>query len=104
LPEINGGNGPRKAGAERQAINAPMQGSNADIIKLAMISIDHWLSESKFATKLIMQVHDELVFEVPNDELELIKEKLPKKMTEVATLKVPLVAEVGVGANWDEAH
>jgi DNA polymerase I len=104
LPEINGGNGPRKAGAERQAINAPMQGSNADIIKLAMISIDHWLDHEKLRTKLIMQVHDELVFEVPSDELELIKEKLPKKMTEVATLKVPLVAEVGVGSNWDEAH
>ncbi len=104
LPEINGGNGPRRAGAERQAINAPMQGSNADIIKLAMIAIDRWLAESKLATKLIMQVHDELVFEVPNDELNLIKEELPKKMTEVTTLKVPLVAEVGVGANWDEAH
>jgi DNA polymerase I len=104
LPEINGGNGPRKAGAERQAINAPMQGSNADIIKLAMISIDHWLDHEKLRTKLIMQVHDELVFEVPSDELDHIKEKLPKKMTEVATLKVPLVAEVGVGANWDEAH
>jgi DNA polymerase I len=104
LPEINGGNGPRKAGAERQAINAPMQGSNADIIKLAMISIDHWLEHEKLRTKLIMQVHDELVFEVPSDELELIKEKLPKKMTEVAKLKVPLVAEVGVGSNWDEAH
>jgi DNA polymerase I len=104
LPEINGGNGPRKAGAERQAINAPMQGSNADIIKLAMISIDHWLDHEKLRTKLIMQVHDELVFEVPSDELDHIKEKLPKKMTEVATLKVPLVAEVGVGNNWDEAH
>jgi DNA polymerase I len=104
LPEINGGNGPRKAGAERQAINAPMQGSNADIIKLAMISIDRWLDESKLRTKLIMQVHDELVFEVPSDELDHIKETLPNKMTEVATLKVPLVAEVGVGANWDEAH
>ncbi len=104
LPEINGGNGPRKAGAERQAINAPMQGSNADIIKLAMISIDHWLEEAKLRTKLIMQVHDELVFEVPDDELEIIKEKLPKKMTEVASLKVPLVAEVGIGSNWDEAH
>jgi DNA polymerase I len=104
LPEINGGNGPRRAGAERQAINAPMQGSNADIIKLAMIAIDRWLAESKLKTKLIMQVHDELVFEVPNDELAHIKAELPKKMTGVATLKVPLVAEVGVGANWDEAH
>jgi DNA polymerase I len=104
LPEINGGNGPRRAGAERQAINAPMQGSNADIIKLAMIAIDRWLTESKLKTKLIMQVHDELVFEVPNDELAHVKEELPKKMTGVTALKVPLVAEVGVGANWDEAH
>jgi DNA polymerase I len=104
LPEINGGNGPRRAGAERQAINAPMQGSNADIIKLAMIAIDRWLTESKLRSKLVMQVHDELVLEVPNDELALISEELPKKMTGVATLKVPLVAEVGVGANWDEAH
>ncbi|TAG80036.1 MAG: DNA polymerase I [Betaproteobacteria bacterium] len=104
LPDINGGNGPRRAGAERQAINAPMQGSNADIIKLAMISIDRWLRESKLKTKLVMQVHDELVLEVPDAELDLVKVELPKKMTEVATLKVPLVAEVGVGHNWDEAH
>jgi DNA polymerase I len=104
LPEINGGNGPRKAGAERQAINAPMQGSNADIIKLAMISIDRWLTQSQLKSKLIMQVHDELVLEVPSDELDRIKQELPKMMTEVTTLKVPLVAEVGVGANWDEAH
>ncbi len=104
LPDIMGGNGPRRAGAERQAINAPMQGSNADIIKLAMISIDRWLATSTLRTKLIMQVHDELVLEVPRDELDHVKEMLPKKMTEVATLKVPLVAEVGVGANWDEAH
>jgi DNA polymerase I len=81
-----------------------MQGSNADIIKLAMISIDRWLTQSQLKSKLIMQVHDELVLEVPSDELDRIKQELPKMMTEVTTLKVPLVAEVGVGANWDEAH
>jgi DNA polymerase-1 len=69
-----------------------------------MISIDRWLSESKLKSKLVMQVHDELVLEVPSDELAVIKDELPKKMTAVATLKVPLVAEVGIGANWDEAH
>ena len=104
LPEINGGNGPRKAGAERQAINAPMQGSNADIIKLAMVVLDEWLHTEKLATKLIMQVHDELVLEVPQAELDLVKRVLPEKMTGVASLRVPLVAEVGVGPNWDEAH
>ncbi len=104
LPDIVGGNGPRRAGAERAAINAPMQGTAADLIKLAMIAVDQWLHDAKLKSKLIMQVHDELVLEVPEDELARVKEELPKHMTTVAALKVPLVAEVGVGMNWDEAH
>ena len=104
LTDINGGNGPRRAGAERAAINAPMQGTAADLIKLAMIAVDAWLSESQLQSKLIMQVHDELVLEVPQDELEIVKKMLPERMTSVAQLRVPLVAEVGVGSNWDEAH
>jgi len=104
LPEINSPNGPRRQGAERAAINAPMQGTAADLIKLAMIAVQNWLEESKLATRMIMQVHDELVLEVPQAELELVKVKLPELMAGVAKLKVPLLAEVGIGANWDEAH
>ena len=99
LIDINGGNGPRRAGAERAAINAPMQGTAADLIKLAMIAVDAWLTESKLQSKLVMQVHDELVLEVPHHELEIVKKILPERMTQVAQLRVPLVAEVGVGAN-----
>jgi len=104
LPEINGGNGPRKSGAERQAINAPMQGTAADLIKLAMIAVQKLLDEERRATRMIMQVHDELVFEVPEAELAWAREAVPRVMASVAELKVPLLAEVGVGANWDEAH
>jgi DNA polymerase-1 len=104
LPEINSPNGPRRQGAERAAINAPMQGTAADLIKLAMIAVQDWLEKDQLATRMIMQVHDELVLEVPDAELELVKAKLPELMASVAELKVPLVAEVGVGANWDEAH
>ncbi|MYM21635.1 DNA polymerase I [Duganella sp. FT135W] len=104
LPEINSPNGPRRQGAERAAINAPMQGTAADLIKLAMIAVQGWLETEQLGTKMIMQVHDELVLEVPDAELELIKQKLPELMAGVAQLKVPLIAEVGVGANWDEAH
>jgi DNA polymerase-1 len=104
LPEINGGNGPRKAGAERQAINAPMQGTAADLIKLAMIAVQAELDKLGKATRIVMQVHDELVFEVPEAELDWVKTEVPRLMAGVATLKVPLLAEVGVGANWDEAH
>ncbi|MCU7371538.1 DNA polymerase I [Paucibacter sp. O1-1] len=104
LPEIKGGNGPRKAGAERQAINAPMQGTAADLIKLAMIAVQKALDEQGKATRIIMQVHDELVFEVPEAELDWIKAEVPRLMAGVAALKVPLLAEVGVGSNWDEAH
>ncbi|MYM70677.1 DNA polymerase I [Duganella sp. FT134W] len=104
LPEINSPNGPRRQGAERAAINAPMQGTAADLIKLAMIAVQNWLEAEQLGTRMIMQVHDELVLEVPDAELELIKQKLPELMAGVAQLKVPLIAEVGVGSNWDEAH
>lgn len=104
LPEIKGGNGPRRAGAERQSINAPMQGTAADLIKLAMVAVQNELDARGLATRIIMQVHDELVFEVPAAELDWIKTEVPRLMAEVARLKVPLLAEVGVGANWDEAH
>jgi len=104
LPEINSPNGPRKSGAERQAINAPMQGTAADLIKLAMIAVQQALDDQHRATKMVMQVHDELVFEVPESELDWARTEVPKIMASVAQLKVPLVAEVGVGKNWDEAH
>jgi DNA polymerase-1 len=104
LPEINSPNGPRRAGAERAAINAPMQGTAADLIKLAMIAVQDWIEKEALATRMVMQVHDELVLEVPQDELDLVKRKLPELMGGVATLKVPLVAETGVGSNWEEAH
>ena len=104
LPEINSPNGPRRGGAERAAINAPMQGTAADLIKLSMNQVQQVLDAEQRGTKMIMQVHDELVFEVPEHELVWAEEHVPKIMAGVATLAVPLVAEVGVGANWDEAH
>jgi DNA polymerase-1 len=104
LPEINSPNGPRRQGAERAAINAPMQGTAADLIKLAMIAVQDWLEREQLQSKMIMQVHDELVLEVPEAELAMVRERLPQLMAGVARLKVPLIAEVGAGANWDEAH
>ncbi|RKT20672.1 DNA polymerase I [Paraburkholderia sp. RAU2J] len=104
LPEINGGNGPRRQGAERAAINAPMQGTAADLIKLSMIAVQNWIEESKIGTRMIMQVHDELILEVPDAELSEVRKRLPELMCGVAELKVPLVAEVGAGLNWEEAH
>ena len=104
LPEINSPNGNRRQGAERAAINAPMQGTAADIIKLAMIAVRDWLDKEKLRSKLIMQVHDELVLEVPEDEVTLIKEALPLYMGHVLPLDVPLLIEVGSGDNWDQAH
>ena len=104
LPEINSPNGPRRAGAERAAINAPMQGTAADLIKLSMIAVQAGIDREQRKTKVIMQVHDELVFEVPEDEVEWLKVAVPKWMAEVASLKVSLLAEVGVGVNWDQAH
>ena len=104
LPEINSPNGPRRAGAERAAINAPMQGTAADLIKLSMVKVQQALDEEKRVTKMIMQVHDELVFEVPQSEVDWVKAEIPRLMAGVADLKVPLLAEVGVGPNWDKAH
>ncbi|TAG37099.1 MAG: DNA polymerase I [Polaromonas sp.] len=104
LPEINSPNGPRRAGAERAAINAPMQGTAADLIKLSMNAVQQVLDDEKRCTKMIMQVHDELVFEVPDDEVEWVRVEIPRIMAGVASLKVPLLAEIGVGANWEKAH
>ncbi len=104
LPDIRSSNQGRRQGAERAAINAPMQGTAADLIKLAMIAVQGWLEQSKLKTKLVMQVHDELVLEVLSDELELVRKEIPGLMTNVAKLDVPLVAEPGVGGNWEEAH
>ena len=104
LPDIKLSNPGRRAGAERAAINAPMQGTAADLIKLAMIAVQDWLERDGLQSKLIMQVHDELVLEVPDAELELVKRKLPEIMAGAAELKVPLLAEVGSGDSWEAAH
>ena len=104
LPEINGGNGPRKKAAERQAINAPMQGTAADLIKKSMVAVQDVLQKELRATRMVMQVHDELVFEVPEAELDWVRAEVPRLMAGVAELKVPLLAEVGVGPNWEQAH
>ncbi|NBD20225.1 DNA polymerase I [Aquabacterium fontiphilum] len=104
LPEINSGNGPLRAGAERAAINAPMQGTAADLIKLAMVAVQDTLDAEGRASKIIMQVHDELVLEVPEAELDWVKAAVPRMMASVATLRVPLLAEVGAGPNWEAAH
>lgn len=104
LPEIRSSNVGRRQGAERAAINAPMQGTAADLVKLAMRRVYDWLNESALASRLLLQVHDELILEVPDAELAQVREMLPKLMAGVAELRVPLLAEVGVGANWDEAH
>jgi DNA polymerase-1 len=104
LPEINSPNGPRRAGAERAAINAPMQGTAADLIKLSMVAVQNRLEAENKKTKMIMQVHDELVFEVPQDELAWVTQAIPAIMAKVAQLKVPLLAELGQGPNWEQAH
>ncbi len=104
LPEIDSPNGQRRAGAERAAINAPMQGTAADLIKLSMVKVQQVLDAEKRGTKMIMQVHDELVFEVPEAEVDWVRHEVPRLMAGVAHLKVPLLAEVGVGLNWDQAH
>ncbi|MEO7127832.1 MAG: DNA polymerase, partial [Rhodoferax sp.] len=104
LPEINSPNGPRRSGAERAAINAPMQGTAADLIKLSMVKVQQVLDQERRGTKMIMQVHDELVFEVPEAEVHWVKVEIPRLMAGVADLKVPLLAEIGVGPNWDQAH
>ncbi|STR44879.1 DNA polymerase I [Iodobacter fluviatilis] len=104
LPEIKSANAARRAGAERAAINAPMQGTAADLIKLAMINVADWIKAEGLQSRLIMQVHDELVLEVPDAEVEMMREQLPLKMAAAAKLTVPLLAEVGAGLNWEEAH
>ncbi|NIG81243.1 DNA polymerase I [Klebsiella sp. Ap-873] len=104
LPDINSSNGARRAGAERAAINAPMQGTAADIIKRAMIAVDSWLETDKPRVKMIMQVHDELVFEVHKDDVEAVSKKVHELMESSMKLDVPLLVEVGSGKNWDEAH
>jgi len=104
FPEIRSSNGNRRQGAERAAINAPMQGTAADLIKLAMIAVQGWMEKSGLKSRLVLQVHDELVLEVPDDELIEVRTHLPRLMGHVAQLKVPLVVEVGVGPNWEAAH
>jgi DNA polymerase-1 len=104
LPEINSPNGPRRGGAERAAINAPMQGTAADLIKLAMVKVQDVLDEQQRGARMIMQVHDELVFEVPESEVEWLRAEIPRLMAGVAELKVPLLAEIGIGVNWEKAH
>jgi DNA polymerase I len=104
LPEINSPNGPRRAGAERAAINAPMQGTAADLIKMSMVAVQNALDAESRQTRVIMQVHDELVFEVPETEVDWVRQEVPRIMAAVAVLKVPLLAEVGLGANWEQAH
>jgi len=104
LPEIKSANPARRGGAERAAINAPMQGTAADLIKLAMIAVRGWLDRERLSTKLIMQVHDELVLEAPEAELDRVKAELPGLMSGVAKLRVPLVVDVGSGQNWEKAH
>ena len=104
LPDIHAANTMKRQGAERAAINAPMQGTAADLIKLAMIAVQGWLDSSGLHSRLIMQVHDELVLEVPDAELETVKAGVVAAMAQVAELKVPLVADVGSGENWEGAH
>ncbi|MDR2678563.1 MAG: DNA polymerase I, partial [Zoogloeaceae bacterium] len=104
LPDINAASAARRQGAERAAINAPMQGTAADLIKLAMIAVQTWLDETGKKSRQILQVHDELILEVPEEELAEIRIQLPRLMTNVISLAVPLVVDVGVGENWDAAH
>ncbi len=104
LPDLKAGQQGRRQGAERAAINAPMQSTAADLIKLAMIAVQDWLTHEKLETLLIMQVHDELVLQVPDHERACVSEALGPLMTNVAKLKVPLVVDIGIGPNWDEAH
>jgi len=104
LPEINSPNGPRRGGAERQAINAPMQGTAADLIKMSMVKVQDVLDREGKGTKMILQVHDELVFEVPEAELDWARAEIPRLMAGVAELRVPLLAEFGAGPNWEKAH
>ncbi|MCY1286270.1 DNA polymerase I [compost metagenome] len=104
LPEINAKNPALRKGAERTAINAPMQGTAADIMKRAMVAVDRWLQDSALDARVILQVHDELVVEVREELVEQVSEQLRSLMSGAAVLDVPLLVEVGAGNNWDEAH
>jgi len=104
VPEIRASNGQRRQAAERTAINAPMQGTAADIIKKAMIAVHQWIFESNLDIKMIMQVHDELVFEIKENVIETARENIRPLMENAVKLKVPLLVEIGVGTNWDAAH
>ncbi|VFR29081.1 DNA polymerase I [plant metagenome] len=104
LPDVRAGSGPRRQGAERAAINAPMQGTAADLVKMAMVRVQAWLAAEGLRTRMVMQVHDELVFDAPADEEALLREKVPELMCNVAELRVPLVAEIGAGPSWERAH
>ena len=104
LPDINSPNGPRRNGAERAAINAPMQGTAADLIKMSMVEVLRTLNAQQRATRMIMQVHDELVFEAPLSEADWVRVEIPRIMASVAQLRVPLLAEIGVGDSWEKAH
>ncbi|MDA1030151.1 MAG: DNA polymerase I [Proteobacteria bacterium] len=104
LPEIHASNHQLRQAAERAAINAPMQGTAADLIKIAMINVDRWLRNDGLKTNIIMQVHDELILETPEEELELILAQVPQRMAAIAKLSVPLVADIGFGDNWEQAH
>ena len=104
IPELKSPNAQVRAAAERAAINAPVQGSAADVIKRAMIAVDAWIRKEKLKTRLILQVHDELVFEVPEDEIDRVKEAVPRLMAGVAHFEIPLLTQVGVASNWEAAH
>ena len=104
LPEINARNKMRVQAAERTAINAPMQGTAADIIKIAMLAVDNWLQQGTADARMIMQVHDELVLEVASAEVEVVAAELSRLMAGAASLSIPLIVDTGVGDNWDEAH
>ncbi|WP_312759230.1 DNA polymerase I [Pulveribacter sp.] len=104
LPEINSPNGPRRSAAERAAINAPMQGTAADLVKMAMVQVQEVLDRDRPQVLMVMQVHDELVFDLPEGEADWVRTQVPRIMADVAQLKVPLLAEVGFGSNWEEAH
>jgi DNA polymerase-1 len=104
LPEIDSRNAALRQYAERTAINAPMQGTAADIIKRAMLTVDEWLLRGEIDAKMIMQVHDELVFEINAQDVDVAVEKIKSLMSGAAELNVPLIVDVGVGNNWDEAH
>jgi DNA polymerase-1 len=104
LTDIDHSNQGRRAGAERTAINAPMQGTAADIIKRAMIAVDRWIESERPPVRMIMQVHDELVFEVAEDAVEVAGERIRREMESAADLQVPLLVDLGVGHNWEEAH